>query len=777
MSTSPTKADPIVIASSAPSRLGPPAGGRGHKHRRSGAISCHDLQMIMQPKEANGSNRGGSAPATPLETEPKPFFGQERTRRAASQADFRSSSPEQSRTGASDSPPRVVPRVRVGFSDRVEYIRPLSTISSETESSMSTIRGGHSVSGSLSSVISLGTSSPPSARMPRLPLQTTFEDESSKVRPQSSGNILDAMTRERQEMHVSTDESERPKSAVSTPASENPPSNTASDAKSPKRRSFGWWESKKPTHVLRSSISEPSLLPSPPNSPDALESPEIAALGEELAGSESEKQPKSKKARSGIRSFISRKSRSHGNLKRPVLERTPTPPPLPSRPSFEDLALSDEPPADEPESEAHQAADSFEPNFDIDDTVTIVSEDSKPSLNVMPWHNRLQADSDPLSPVIDLDAALGPFRTPTFGANARGSPAKSQPRQRRSMHSLGFQSMNHRRTESAPELVPFEMRNAKLTPTTAMPDVFEEEDEEAAAEEADLNSQPSSGMPTPAPEETEAAFGISTQEDDEATPRRPVVQRRPSPPVRVASGSTLSPCTTPQRLSQIEVVEDFEEPRASSLGRDSDSTITPPLTAEDEKNARPLMNLQLPLPQQPLMTPDSLTASSFSSRHFSNSQVSLHTPRLNTATSSIGDARSITFGEPGPHVRMSVDDVPSLSSSRSTMTNSAPHYPWMASGSASGPSSEGRKSSVASRTSMDEARWRSKRASVASLSRLVGVKSKLSIETRPQSQHIMSTTSSLSPSKKQKKQNRLSKLMQFWKKQPDEAKVRRGSLA
>jgi hypothetical protein len=54
-------------------------------------------------------------------------------------------------------------------------------------------------------------------------------------------------------------------------------------------------------------------------------------------------------------------------------------------------------------------------------------------------------------------------------------------------------------------------------------------------------------------------------------------------------------------------------------------------------------------------------------------------------------------------------------------------------------------------------------------------KSKLSIETRPQSQHIMSTRVDTSPGKR-KKQNRLSKLMQFWKKQPAD-QTRRGSLA
>jgi hypothetical protein len=769
MSTSPVKGDAIIPPPRAPGRLGPPSGGPGHRHRRSGAISCHDLQTIMQPKELSSLNQGGSAPATPMDNEPRPFFGHVQ-RRTASQADFRSS-PEQMRSASDNSPPRVVPRVRVGFADRVEYIRPLSTISSETESSLSTIRGGHSVSGSLSSVISMGTSSPPSARMARLPLRTTFENESLKARPQSSGDVLEATSRDKQEFRVQWNESDRPKSAVSTPSSEQPPTVAATEGKSPKRKSFSWWESKRPHHVLRSSISEPSLLPSPPTSPDSLDSPSYAALGEELSGTEAEKQNKSKKTRSWTRSLISRKSRSHGNLKtKSVCDRSATPPPpLPTRPSFEAATSSIE-------ESGSREEETFEPNFDIDETVTIVADEPRSSLSLTPFKKRLHADSDPMSPVIDLDAALGPFNTPPFGANSRGSPAKSQPRARRSMHSLGYQSsINHRRTESAPELVPFDVRNAKIAPTPAMPDVFEEEDEEEAAQETDMASNPGSLLPSPTDEEMESAFGISMNEaaeDNSVMLTQRPEHLRPPPPVRTTSHKSLPPSVASQRSANaVEVVEDFEEPRASSFTRDSDSTITPPMTAEDEKAPRPLMNLQLPHPQQPIMTPDTLTASSFSSRQFSNSQVSLSTPRLGTATSST-DNRSIRFGEPGPAVRMSYDDVPSLSSSRSTMTT-PPQYPFMFANSyGPGSLSDGRKSSVASIPSLDGAQRRSKRASVASLSRLVGVKSKLSIETRPQSQHIMSTTMSTN---KTKKSNRLSKLMHFWKKQPSEA--RRGSLA
>ncbi|OCK81358.1 hypothetical protein K432DRAFT_295718 [Lepidopterella palustris CBS 459.81] len=120
---------------------------------------------------------------------------------------------------------------------------------------------------------------------------------------------------------------------------------------------------------------------------------------------------------------------------------------------------------------------------------------------------------------------------------------------------------------------------------------------------------------------------------------------------------------------------------------------------------------------------------------------------------------SIHFGEPGPEVRVSVDDVPSLTSSRSTMT-SALH----ASYSMMSPRNPGdRSDSLCSVPSDISEQRRRKRSSIASLSRLIngssfGEKSKLSIEQRPQSEH-------LEPAKnpKEKKHRRLSKMMQFWK--------------
>jgi hypothetical protein len=771
MSTSPTKGDGILPPPPA-QRLGPPGGARKHRHQRSGAISCHDLQSIMQPKEVNSQLRGGSAPVTPLEADQKPFFAGSPRRRSELAAERSSSNPEQvvSIPSVESSPQRhgAVPRVRVGFADRVEYIRPLSTISSETEGSFSTIRG-HSVTNSMSSVISAGAASPPSARMRTPSLNTTFEDEVARPRPQSSGDILDLMTSGKQDFGPQWTDDERPKSAIDSPTVVD--STIAS--KSFKRKSPSWWESRRQhTHALRSSVSEPSLLPSPPASPSSAQDTDQSSQTDEAAPTDCDKSSrKPRKVKSWAHSLISRKSKSNGNLKgKTSRDQEPSPPT--SGHSDDTTIIS---PTATVFHFQQPVEPSFEPNFDIDETVTIVT-DARPAIPTPQWKTRDSSESDPMSPVIDLDAALGPFNTPPLGANSR-SNVRAPPRARRSMHSLSFHansSQNHRRSESAPELVPFELRSSKVAPAAAMPDVFEEEDEEDTIEMAsspDLDggfvhtmdevtgteNDYTSGLDSePANEQSitlaEVSLGIivDSQEDD-FTPDRP----SRSSTLRLSSPMALPlRNTSPVQSSPIEVVEDYEEPRASSLTRDSDSTITPPLTAEDDKNAQPLISLSLPLPQHTVMTPDTLSGSSFSSHGFNNSQVSLSTPRLGTATSSSTDPRSFSFGEPGL-VRMSVDDVPSLSSSRSTMTTP----PTNSFAGANPFSPEGRSSSIYSLSSLDERR-NTKRASVASLSRLMGgfgEKSKLSIESRPQSQHIMSTTP------KVKKANRLSKLI-FWKK-------------
>ncbi|KAE9965160.1 hypothetical protein EG328_009924 [Venturia inaequalis] len=770
MSTSPTKGE--CMSSPQPAQLlGPPAGRPRHAHTRSKGLSQHDLQSIMQPRDAIPAVpqlRSESAPATPLEANQRPFFPSS-PRRPSLAAERSISSPDQAISSSSvDSSPQrygAVPRVRVGFADRVEYIRPLSTISSETEGSFSTIRG-HSVNNSMSSVISAGTSSSPSTRMKTPSLNTTFEDEIAKPRPQSSGDILDLMTSGKEAFGPRWTVDNRPKSAIDSPTI---PDSTVVP-KASKRKSPSWWETRRQqTHALRSSVSEPSLLPSPPVSPCSVQESDHSSVSDEVApadGGKSSRKPR--KVKSWAHSLISRTSKSNGNLKtKPTREQESSPPTS----SYSNDTTITSPTATVFHFQQPVPVETvFEPNFDIDETVTIVTD--APATAAPQWKPRDSSESDSMSPVIDLDAALGPFNTPALGANNRLN-ARGPPRVRRSMHSLnGFSSsQNHRRSESAPELVPFELRNAKVAPAAVMPDVFEEEDEEEAA--VDMASSPALDggfvhVMDEVPKADNKLVDESTVEKSAVIVAAPLstmvdTQEGDSTPDRLSRSSTLRlsmPMALPLRnispsqSSPIEVVEDFEEPRASSLTQDSDSTITPPLIPQDDKNAQPIISLSLQQPHHTVMTPDTFSSSSFSSNGYNNSQASLSSPRLDTATSSSTDPRSFPFGEPGP-VGMSVDDVPSLSSSRSTMTT-PPTNPFVGASPFNPP---GRSSSVYSLSSLEERR-KYKRASVASLSRLMGSfgeKSKLSIESRPQSQHVMSTTP------KVKKANRLSKLI-FWKK-------------
>jgi len=158
-----------------------------------------------------------------------------------------------------------------------------------------------------------------------------------------------------------------------------------------------------------------------------------------------------------------------------------------------------------------------------------------------------------------------------------------------------------------------------------------------------------------------------------------------------------------------------------------------------------------------LTTPEAYLTSTFSSPALRPG--SFDTNRLDTAASSIADNRttsSWTTGELGQDLRVSVD-VPSLTSSRSTMISSVPgnnsHRDF---------SNAARTHSVTSQTvdsAVDNERRR-KRGSIQSLSQLVsspfGAKSKGVNDTRPQ------TSSEYDTTRTPKKEHRLKKLM-FWK--------------
>ncbi|KAF2858194.1 hypothetical protein K470DRAFT_136815 [Piedraia hortae CBS 480.64] len=135
ISSSPLKRPAAVSSLSAPL-----LSGRGHAHRRSAALDGGD--MIVVP--LIGNRKSVSLPSSPVVPPP--------------------GGPD---TDTQPEPPVSPPtRARVGFSENVEYIpRPLSITSSDTGSSFSSPRH-HSVSNSISSVLSLNTSSSPAARVP-----------------------------------------------------------------------------------------------------------------------------------------------------------------------------------------------------------------------------------------------------------------------------------------------------------------------------------------------------------------------------------------------------------------------------------------------------------------------------------------------------------------------------------------------------------------------------------------------------------------------------------
>lgn len=741
MSTSPTKGDDVLPTPSNNLRPGPPAGRRGHAHRRSGAVSSHDLSSIMNPP---ANSKSGSAPVTPSDG-PQFAFGHS-VNKSMSQPSLRDASSFQE----VDSSQRPPSRARVGFSDKVEYIRPLSTISSGTETSMSTARG-HSATNSLSSVIS-GTSSPSNFRNGR-PALSTVDDES---RPSTAGAILDNFNTK----HIVFADDvyrKRPSSAISSPTAAVSPALSAS---STKRRSFFRLDPRKGDSAEPSpaSISDCSLTV-PVDSP--LPSPMIddESSTEHTEKSKSRKSNKApRKVKSWASSIIPKKAKHSKKVK----GRAATPPP--------------QSPGDM-DSDASEDID-FEANFDVDNTVTIVSpSDAAPSPKLQTdyatWQPRelKRVDSDNRNPVIDLDAALGPFNTPQ-GPNARGP--RSFGAHRRAMHSAGGLVQNHRRTESAPELVPFELRNTTVASTSKMADVFEEEEPEDDSAQSSAKSTNS-----------ESAIGEEREEADE--PKIQIVEtderqigssinwnfsnglglKRSEKKREKGLPEPCSPRSRPAsnveaerspKADAVEVVEDHEEPRTSSLTHSSDSTVTPSISANDTKETHQVMNLTLPMPQQDMMTPDTFT--SFPSSDFRSSQISLDTPRLGTAASSMTDYQAMPsprFGEPGPELRVSVDDVPSLTSSRSTMTSA------MQSGFHAFPSPYQREDRSASLCSApSDIERRRKRSSIASLSRLINTssfaeRSKLSIETRPQSEYMEATHKD-----SKKKHKRLSKLM-FWK--------------
>lgn len=746
MSTSPTKGEGTLPTPSAP-RTGPPVNRRGHAHRRSGAISSQDLSKLLKP---SSEPRGGSAPTTPsVSTTQNPFAPD--IERSSSQpvptlSKRESSIPVNHRASASF---EGQPRPRVGFSDNLEFIpRPLSTISSETSSSLSTIRPNHSLTGSITSIVSAGTSSPPSAKVASSALDTMFEVDQLQPRPKTASPTIHGV-----EQRVTCQENKPPfrlPSALSMADSNGGESKTSQPGR----------------NTIRSrSQDELSSFP-PPLAPNIVPIDALSAIEswQPLPTSQptpmatrhrTPPEPKRSKRQRKVKSWagliLTRRARQRDNKEKREARRSPTPPTPPLRQfapasemRFEDVNFDEDTSCVVTTPYVHDAATLRT------EVPSVKPHDSSPAL-----------DPDTSISMFDLDAALG---SDVNDATAGGFLIP-----RRRMHSSvpkgDWQNMYyHRRTESAPEMMapnPFSFPRTRSNP--AMADVFEEEEEEEdgfSGKEDAVTSNPGEFR------DSNSLPGLAVKVVDSATTGADATKRPTARPINLsekagnAKQDQIASCPRSEDLADdIEIVGPDEEPRASVVTKSSDESTMTVTLPNDLYVRRPVSApIDFAMSRSPniLLAPE--TTSSISSPDCT--RTSFDGSRMHTANSSMTDRATLSSLRTGEHafsMRGSVDDVPSLISSPSTTIISAcpPRFSSSAGTRSSGDHSSALPTPVPRRTRQHA----SKRSSLGNLSRLIvgshGEKSKLSIEEHAEPDK---------PEKMQRnKGNRIGRLMRFWK--------------
>lgn len=757
MNTSPTKSD----SGMASPLLQPTRPRRGHAHRRSAAISSHDLSSIIVPL-ASHNVKGSSAPSSPAvpappvsftfpapekPVEPEPM-SPEPTPKPPAEEDR--GSPASPPALVVEQPPKPAVRNKVGFSDTLEYIpRPLSLVSTDTSS---TVRPGHSVSGSISSVISLPS-------IDREVSHTQISISSPKLsdsRPSTAGAIMERTQSSQEQDPIP--HSPRRRGSIPLLGSLPPAIPLTPDTPSPTRSAKKW------SFFNREPFATNSPTRSHPDSPRSSDSHFGArerrsadrVLDTELTFDQNSAVPKAaskkrskkqKKVKTWAGSILSRKGKyRHGTPKR----RTPTPPP--SR-HFE---LADDDLDDdivglslEPEPPTQMFDDTQSPENGHWETWTFPKKASTP-------------DEDASYQMIDLDAALGPFNTPLprnpewEAAQRAGGHVKKQLHSAAGMSRFTGPGMHyyHRRAESAPELVPFEGGRfgfRRFGSSSTMADVFEEDEEEEDESASTSTGQSTPAADTPTVETSQPATSV---EEGNAMPD--ALQNSIG-----SSSAVLAPADPRQSTTNLGCDEPALVgttpgfPPAPAFSDANSGSATPsPRHVLRPRDLAPVEVSPLELPAASLapVSPWSMTQSS--SYPSPRSQMSYDAQCISTAPSSITEDnfQSLLMGEPGPEVRISVDDIPSLTSSNSTMTRESlfAQHPQAR----CPPLSEQQRPASFTSTAFGR-----RRSSLASLSRLInsshGERSKLSIEVQLDSE----------PEKKVKasKAKRLSRMMQFWK--------------
>ncbi|KAJ4417567.1 hypothetical protein N0V85_001795 [Neurospora sp. IMI 360204] len=760
------------------------AGRRGHAHRRSAAISSHDLSSIILPPTAREA-RKDSPPASPATVDPPqelPLVSDEKSQPETTTTAITVSevpeplAPEVSTppveepvaTTEVQEPPKPSVRTRVGFSDTLEYIpRPVSLVSSDTSSTV-TARPGHSVSGSISSVISITNV--------ELGLNTLLAFNSSPElndRPSTAGAVLErAETGQEQAQEVV---SPRRRGSIPLLGSIPPPSAYTSATPSPTKSSKKWSFFGKDTSSASSptkSSESPKLSASTKSTPQRSPGLPAQELPEELAEMKpltKKRSKKKKKVKTWAGSILSRKqSKKSRNGK--GLRRTPTPT---SRRSYS-VNESDVDMVVEPEA--------VMPTVLVTESIDPTAKD---------WDSYKPAslpDEETSYQMIDLDAALGPFNTPLprnpewEAAQRAGGTVKKQLHSAAGLRGFTGPGMHyHRRAESAPELVPFEAARfgfPRFGSSSTMADVFEEDEEEDEDESPKSTGQSTPVMETPLADTFEESKA-SAKGKDVAKPTADEQRETAAETVAVPSGvntdedgnaSVNSSIHTGSLASQSQdalqqetSVTDSLRPSFNGYQNElqarhsfSGSATPSPRQTFRPKDLAAVDCCPLTLPTAASCAPVSphsmTTSSAFPSPR---SPLSYDTHRISTAPSSITEDnfQSLLMGEPGPEVRISVDDVPSLTSADSSMTRESFF--------AQNPQARQLSSNTLPRpASFSAAAFGRRRSSLASLSRLVssshGERSKLSMEV---SVNDDGSEKKVKPSKTK----RLGRFVQFWK--------------
>ncbi|KAG6303049.1 hypothetical protein E4U09_001154 [Claviceps aff. purpurea] len=781
MSTSPTRSESGLASLG----LKPPPPPRGHRRGLSGTVPVNDLPFLY-PQPDFLLQKGSSAPNSPTtfslhDSALLPLDDQPGS--TLSLPPLAVNIPIKDLNGMEEdivnndrvpvptlpskqelSPAQVKSaRARVGFSDTLEFIpRPLSLVSNDTSSTV-TARLGHTVSGSITSIVSATS---PVDRGSPAPLARTPTHDTVDSRPSTAGAILE---RTATDFHpVATGKSaKRRRNSISTllsnATSDPPKASNSSPTKMLKRWSFfslepffGSSPTSKQQRLCGSSSSE-SMSKSTTLVGSLSEQESDSSGDEETAVSDANdsakkerKRPSRKKRVKGWAGAILPLRGNKKQSKMPAV-RPPTPP------ASVGVVEDDE---DEDDTDVIDTASGTESSF-ITPTVLITEARPLEDDSVSP---KQRSDEDGGCPMIDLDAALGPFNTP-LPRNAEWEAAQGAAglAGKRKLHSaqgmkgfIGPGMHYHRRAESAPNLPPFDSGRTgihKYGSSSTMADVFEEDEEddgEARSAQANLESKY-------LVHEVMRDDADDVDDVDEADDANDVV------------AETTLPVTTETSAFEPSFVNE------GMVGSTTTSEVIDSLggLSIDQSNSVPSSPRLLPShreaaaidPSQPLSLNDATVVSfgPFSTKHASTSNASIDAQRSPMAPSVLSDRLSyhslLISGEPGPEVRMSGDcDISSLMSSASTTTRESAFVPT---------TRMSQPSLFAERpVSVSSAAFGRRRSSLVSLSRLIssahGERSKLSMEVSVDGDGGARRSRS-----KNSKSKRLGRMMQFWKPSKD----------